>query len=156
MDDFTIATSKLHGNGVFANRAFGKGHVLIKLDGKIMTGEEASKLSIEQFNNLLQIDNNKYLDLSNKTHFFLNHSCSPNAYIRVISNFAFILSLIPINIGDEITYEYSLVSTANKTILNCNCNNYGCRKIISGYSSLPASIQEKYLSFGVVPSFVKQ
>lgn len=156
MEDFTIKHSKLGGNGLFAEKAFGKNTVLMRLDGVRLTKKEAFEKTGQDGDNLLQIGEDLYLDFTGKSHLFLNHSCSPNAFVKVYVNVAFLMSAIPINKGDEIVIDYSLTSLESKDEWNmpCNCKQYGCRKTISGWNSLSEEKQKRYKELGMAQSFV--
>jgi len=155
MKDFIIKHSKLGGNGLFSERSFGKNTVLMRLDGEKLTGKQVSALSMQSANNVLQIGNDLYLDFSGKNHLFINHSCSPNTYIKTMVNTAFLFSAIPINIGDELCFDYSVSSLEDNKISSCNCGSYGCRKIIGSWASLPEAKKARYLELKIVPDFIK-
>lgn len=156
MEDFTIKHSKLGGNGLFANKNFPKNFVLMRLDGVKLTYKQALRMPSQDSDNLLQIGKDLYLDFSGKSHIFINHNCSPNTFVKVYANIAFLLSAIPINANDELTLDYSLTSleSPDEWSMKCNCKNYGCRKIISGWSTLPEDKKKRYMELGMVQSFV--
>src|ERR1700744_1613864 len=108
MAEFLIKPSKLGGNGLFAVKSFGKGSVLMRLDGVKLSGEDLMKLSPKEESDAFQIGKDLFLDLRGKSHFFINHSCTPNCYIKVLTNTAFLMSAIPIAAGSELTIDYAL------------------------------------------------
>ena len=104
----------------------------------------------------MQIGEDLYLDFTGKAHLFLNHSCSPNSFVKVYVNVAFLISAIPINKDDEIVIDYSLTSLENSDewAMTCNCGSWGCRKQISGWNSIPEDKQKRYIALGMAQSFV--
>ena len=156
MEDFIIKHSPLGGNGLFATKTFPKNTVLMRLDGIKLTRKEAFDMPGSNGDNLLQIGEDLYLDFTGKSHLFINHSCSPNSFVKVYVNTGFLMSAIPINKGDEILIDYSLTSleTPNEWQMQCNCGVYGCRKVVSGWESLPEEKQKRYKELGMAQSFV--
>ena len=57
---------------------------------------------------------------------FINHSCTPNSYARVVKgNHIAIYSKRFIEAGEEITYDYKFPVEDNK--IPCFCNAPNCR-----------------------------
>ena len=152
--EFVIKPSKLGGNGLFAVKAFPKGSVLMRLDGVKINGDEAGKLPDNDRKNLLQIGTDLFLDLRGRSHFFINHSCSPNCYVKVLVGTAFLMSAIPIGAGSEILIDASLTNLSLGDLTECRCGSFGCRKTISTFQSLPEKTRNRYIELGMVPKFV--
>jgi SET domain-containing protein len=167
MEKFIIEESKLGGKGVFAKEKINRGELIKNLSGEIITEQQfLERLSSgsEAYNDPFQIDvgendegegmlDRKYIDLDELSRTF-NHSCDPNAGIRNISD---LVAIRNIEVGEEITYDYS--TTVSKTELEfsmpCNCGSNKCRKIISSVSSIPEEQLKEYKDNNVLPNYIK-
>lgn len=123
--DLIIKESKISGKGVFANKQFRAGEVVIKWD-------ISNQLTKEQVKNLKGKDR-KYLAFLNDKIIlqkspakYVNHSCNPNTAIKNFSDVA----IRDIKKGEEITSDYSNDLEINEKIV-CNCGSLNCKKIIS-------------------------
>lgn len=152
MTHFLIKDTKNKNKGLFSMKSFGKNDILFRFDGISITTNVPAVVD-ERF---LQIGTNLYLNINDHMGVFCNHSCNPNSYIKISVNTAFLLALRPIAFGEEITYDYSLTSTetADTWSMECNCAIFGCRKLITGFSSLPEKQQKEYIAAGMVPKYV--
>lgn len=156
MNDFIIKNSNIKGQGLFVSRDFGKNDILMRFDGVKILRENIEDFSSPITTCYLQIGTNLYLNIENTNAYFINHSCNPNCYIKIIANTAFLLASIPIANGAELTYDYSLTSTENTDTwsMNCNCSKFGCRKIITGFNSINDTKQKEYIDAGRIPKYV--
>jgi SET domain-containing protein len=152
--EFLIKDSQGRGKGFFTVDSIGANEILFKFEGKNIHADEASKLPNND--RLLQIGPQLYVDCG--THFgaFTNHDCNPNCYIKIAVNTAFLLSLRPINAGDELFFDYSLTSTEtlDTWTMKCNCHPFSCRKLISGFYTIPETQRKKLIAAGMVPGYV--
>ncbi len=75
----------------------------------------------------------------------INHSCRPNVYVRTEGRVRQVVALRGIEIGDEITYDYSINGYGN-TVWRCSCGSLRCRKDVhSDFFHLPVAVQLEYL-----------
>jgi len=80
---------------------------------------------------LFRIDDDSIIDATKKGNLarFINHSCEPNCYARVITlsgeKKIVIYAKRDINIGEEITYDYKFPIEENK--IPCFCGAPRCR-----------------------------
>lgn len=153
-DNFVIKPSPIHGNGLFATRAFDAGITLFSLEGQKLSSADAAVLSPKQRDNLIQIGNDLFLNLEGGHSFFLNHSCRPNTYIKVVVGTAFACSIIPIKVGDEITIHYSLLAPQGKELMECRCGiSFGCNGLVGGFDDLDGKVKADMGKF--LPAFRK-
>jgi uncharacterized protein len=121
--------SKLHGWGVFATERIPKNKRIIHYAGEKITHKESVKREAEYLKNgriwcfLLNsrwvIDGNYGGNLSR----FVNHSCTPNCYARIVDDVIWICASKTIEPGTELTYNYQ---TDGEKSIDCNCRP-GCR-----------------------------
>ncbi|XP_010787146.1 histone-lysine N-methyltransferase 2B-like, partial [Notothenia coriiceps] len=66
---------------------------------------------------------------------FINHSCEPNCYSRVINvdgrKHIVIFALRKIHRGEELTYDYKFPIEDEKSKLHCNCSTRRCRRFLN-------------------------
>lgn len=66
---------------------------------------------------------------------FINHSCEPNCYSRVINvegqKHIVIFALRKIYRGEELTYDYKFPIEDASSKLNCNCGAKRCRRFLN-------------------------
>jgi hypothetical protein len=156
MDNYIIKNSVGKGNGVFSTVNLPANHTIFEFVGKVILRENIPDFSGNIATNYLQIGPTQYLDLAGTTPFFLNHGCLSNCYVKILVNRAFLVSLRPIVIGEELTFDYSLTSTEDSSTwsMKCACSLFKCRKLITGFSSIPKEQQQKYIASGMVPNYV--
>jgi len=158
MDHYIIKNSNQKGNGVFSVVNLPANHTIFEFVGKVILRQDIPDFTGNVAANYLQIGPTQYLDLGKTTPFFLNHACLPNCCVKILVNRAFLVSIQPIAIGDELTYDYSTTSTEDATtwLMACKCGagQFNCRKTITGFSSIPKSQQQKYIANGMVPNYV--
>jgi len=149
---FLIKNSK-HGQGLFTTIPFPANEILFRFEGKSISKEVATKHPNNS--KLLQISADKYLDLGFHYSVFANHSCNPNCYVKTSINTAFLISLRPIKTGDELFFDYSITSTDTLDTwqMNCKCDKFACRRVISGFDTLPKDKQKKLIELGIVPTY---
>jgi uncharacterized protein len=116
-----ISNSTIHGKGIFANKDFSKGEVVLRWDScsKIISDKEYSKLSEGQ--KRMVFDGSLYFSPSQ----FMNHSCKAN--VKNIESYD--TALRDIKEGEEITCNY-IEENVPFITLNCNCGSKDCRKVL--------------------------
>ena len=66
---------------------------------------------------------------------FINHSCEPNCYSRVINvdgrKHIVIFALRKIYRGEELTYDYKFPIEDDDNKLHCNCGARRCRRFLN-------------------------
>lgn len=158
MDNYIIKNSVGKGNGVFSTVNLPANHTIFEFVGKVILRENIPDFSGNIATNYLQIGPTQYLDLAGTTPFFLNHGCLSNCYVKILVNRAFLVSIRPISIGEELTYDYSTTSTETTDTwsMTCKCaaGQFNCRKTITGFSSIPTKQQQIYIASGMVPNYV--
>lgn len=123
-NNILIHDSAIEGKGVFANRDFKKGEVIIKwAKGHIISQEEFEQLPKEE-KKYVSYFKGKYR-INQPPERYVNHSCDPNTYVE---NNADVASR-DIKKGEEITSDYTKEGVPHFD-LKCNCGSKYCRKVI--------------------------
>ena len=124
----TVRDSPIHGRGCFATVPFAKRRKIAEYTGERITNAEAERrasrrpvLRISGLDDRWSIDGARG---GNGTH-YINHSCSPNAFMQTVRGHLLVLALRDIAPGEEITVDY--VSTYHSDRKRCTCNAPNCR-----------------------------
>ncbi|MFC2135656.1 SET domain-containing protein [Bacteroidota bacterium] len=125
MNDIVIKKSKINGLGVFANRDFNKGEIVLKWDtSHILTKEQVAELSENEKKYTLTYEKGKFL-LLHPPERFVNHSCDANTAVENYCDAA----IKKIKKGEEITSDYTKYDEFSFNII-CNCGSKNCRGIV--------------------------
>ena len=125
MKDLIVKKSKIHGKGVFANRDFKKGEVVVKYNLKPLTKKEFENLP-EKEKHFTDFDKGKYW-LFQIPERFVNHSCEPNTNPNQVKRCD--VPIRKIKKGVEITTHYRKNNIQGLN-MRCNCGSKNCKKII--------------------------
>lgn len=156
-ENFIIKDSPGKGRGLFSTTDIEKNQIIFKFKGINLLKKDIPDFSGPVASCHIQIGSELYLDLRGDPSYFINHSCTPNVCIKVSINTAFAMALIPIKAGEELFFDYSTTSTETPDTwsLECGCSIYGCRKLITGFNSVPMDKQKEYLAAGMIPKYVQ-
>jgi len=135
-----VRESGIHGTGVYAAHAIHKGTFIIEYAGEKISTDEGDKRSEENPNLTYIFSINKELDIDGNVNGnesrYINHSCDPNAEIRIIGDKIEIFALKDIDEGEEITYDYEMDAD---NVIPCACQKTACR----GYMNDPDILKKK-------------
>lgn len=147
-DPVMVADSSI-GRGLFADRSFESGDLILNLGGPRYDRTHPIH-GTELGANLLQTGPRTYI-LLNPPGVFANHSCHPNAGVAHNRR---LVAIQPISRGAEIRFDYSTTMDEDFWTLNCCCGEMNCRGVITDFKDLPPAIQKTYLELGVVQRFI--
>lgn len=122
--DVSVKESKIEGKGVFAERDFKKGEVVLKWDTKnLLTEDEVAKMPPDE-RSYVSYFKGKYI-LMQEPERYVNHACEANTYAKDFADVA----LRDIKKGEEITADYTDEHLPGVGI-QCKCGSVSCRGII--------------------------
>ncbi len=136
------------GTGIFAARNITKDEIITEFKGPKVIIEQTEDIPKEVMDHLLNVSANEYIIVRNPAA-RTNHSCDPNAGIK---RDVFLVAMRDIKKDEEITFDYSTVTTDNWT-LECQCGSPSCRNIIGNYKDLPEELKKKYNQY--TPDWIK-
>lgn len=162
MKSYIIKKSKIHGDGLFANKNFKKRDLILSID---LSNFPA--YSLEEWKNIPGDSNHmdyvgrgKYV-ITYHPYSYINHSCDPNIIVKhlSISKSEFYASK-DIKKGEQLTYDYGVNAMdqidKGSWKVKCNCGSTNCRKILSScFLKQPLKIQKKYYNY-LPPSIKKK
>ncbi len=126
MKDIVIKKSKIHGKGVFANKNFKKGEIILKWKPKVLKKQEIEKLSDKEKRCLYRNSNRDYF-LMQAPEKYINHSCNANTEAKNQCDVA----IRDIRKGEEITSDYSDYNKKDSSVgFECKCSDKNCKKTI--------------------------
>jgi uncharacterized protein len=127
----SIRNSAIQGKGCFSVAQFRRGRKIAEYTGEKITTAEARRRAGRRKLRICAINNRWSLDGSrsgNGTH-YINHSCEPNAYMKILYDHILFIALRDINPGEEITIDYESTLHSNKK--RCTCGAPSCRRTIN-------------------------
>ena len=141
-------------NGVFSKVAIQKGDHIIDFCGKILDKQELpDSIESPEEDRFVQISKYKFLGPSGKFDDFINHSCNPNSGLHINNNQVALIAIKDIKKDEEITWDYSTTMFDDNWIMKCACDSANCRGVIKEFKFLPAELKQRYMAFGVVPTY---
>jgi SET domain-containing protein len=126
-----VGRSSIHGKGLFTRSAIGARRKLGELGGELISQREARRraraadcIVIVEFNDKTAIDASD----SKSPCRYINHSCSPNSFIRIFRKRVEFYTLRLLSPGEEITCNYG--ETHHNGTLKCRCSSTTCKGYI--------------------------
>ncbi|CAH2318302.1 histone-lysine N-methyltransferase 2B [Pelobates cultripes] len=137
-----VYRSEIHGRGLFCKRNIDAGEMVIEYSGNVIRAVLTDKR--EKFYDskgigcyMFRIDDFDVVDatMHGNAARFINHSCEPNCYSRVIhvegQKHIVIFALRSIYRGEELTYDYKFPIEDANNKLPCNCGAKKCRRFLN-------------------------
>ncbi|XP_051926032.1 histone-lysine N-methyltransferase 2B [Hippocampus zosterae] len=134
--------SLIHGRGLFCKRNIEAGEMVIEYSGAVIRSVLTDKR--EKYYDgkgigcyMFRIDDFDVVDatMQGNAARFINHSCEPNCYSRVINvdgrKHIVIFALRKIYRGEELTYDYKFPIEDDESKLRCNCGARRCRRYLN-------------------------
>ncbi|XP_033831688.1 histone-lysine N-methyltransferase 2B [Periophthalmus magnuspinnatus] len=137
-----VYRSAIHGRGLFCKRNIEAGEMVIEYAGAVIRAVLTDKR--EKYYDskgigcyMFRIDDFDVVDatMQGNAARFINHSCEPNCYSRVINvdgrKHIVIFALRKIYRGEELTYDYKFPIEDEDSKLHCNCGARRCRRFLN-------------------------
>lgn len=128
MSSFDVKPSSIDGKGVFARDGLRARRKIGELTGTLITQQEARRramharrIAIVEFDDGIALDATK-----DKCFRYVNHSCTPNTYMRRIGHRVEFYTLRGIEPGEELTCDYG--ESHHEGTLPCRCGSVRCRQ----------------------------
>jgi SET domain-containing protein len=153
--DVEVRPSPIHGLGLFARRTFSTGEAILARDERPVTAERPLNAGLGEFDHhcdWLEGGRQVYLGVPER---YINHSCAPNAFLRIRDGVSTVVALRPIRPRDEIVLHYG-VNLSGGLPWRCDCHAEACLGVLPGsFFSLPEDVQLE-LSPLLAPWFVTE
>ena len=136
------------GRGVFAAVAIASGTEILNYVGPPLRYAQTTPQTLA-----LQIGPDLYIGESGQPDDFVNHSCDPNAGLRIDGSDVCLIAIRDIEPGEQITFDYSTTMDEDDFEFDCLCGSPRCRGRIRDFKHLPTADKQRYARLGVVPEY---
>lgn len=140
-----------HGRGVFTEEPIPAGAKIIRFTGPFLRYSQTSATTFA-----LQIGPDLYIGASGGLDDYINHSCEPNAGLRIDGTTVDLHAIRDIAAGEEITFDYSTTLDEDDFTMACLCGSPSCRKLIGDGKLLPRAVWQRYVELGIIPEYVRR
>jgi SET domain-containing protein len=123
-----VRRSRIDGRGCFATRAFRRLGKVAELAGERISQREAERrIRGKRRIRICDVDERTAIDAGRggDATAFINHSCEPNLFMRVLHGHVLFFALRDIAAGEELTLDYVLTPHSDRT--RCRCGSPRCR-----------------------------
>jgi hypothetical protein len=123
-----VGPSKIDGRGLFALSSIKAGRIIGHLTGELISLREARRPAKGRHRIcIVEFDHRAAIDASHGGNElrYMNHSCSPNAGMRITGKTVLFYALSNVNRGDELTCDYG--DTHHDGRRECQCGSGKCR-----------------------------
>ncbi|XP_068215279.1 histone-lysine N-methyltransferase 2A-like [Palaemon carinicauda] len=135
-----VFRSCIHGRGLFCKRDIDSGEMVIEYAGQVIRSSMCDMREKDYESKgigcyMFRIDDDTVIDatMHGNAARFINHSCDPNCYSRVVDilgkKHIIIFALRRIMRGEELTYDYKFPIEDDK--IPCTCGTRRCRKYLN-------------------------
>jgi hypothetical protein len=144
------------GKGVFTDGPIPAGGHIIRFTGPFLSYAETTPWTYA-----LQCGADLYIGASGSFDDYINHSCEPNAGVRVEGDVrrpeslrVSLYAVRNIAAGEEVVFDYSTVMAEDDFEFDCRCGSPACRGRIRDGKHLSDAVWARYLAMGIVPAYV--
>lgn len=126
-----VRASKIEGQGLFTKISLRRRQKIGEFTGERITWREGRKRAkIQKWIAIVEVNDGISIDAAHEINGFrfINHSCDPNTFMRVIGERAEFYTLRQIKAGTELTVDY--YPSHHDGTLPCSCKSPNCRQYI--------------------------
>jgi SET domain-containing protein len=144
-----IVKTGVAGRGVFALQRIAAGEEFLRYTGPKLTYVQTTPQTLA-----VQVGPDVYLGASGGFDDFVNHSCHPNAGLRIVNpDDVTMIALRDIEPGEEIYFDYSTTMDEDDFEMTCRCGHLNCRGLVRDFKHLPGELKRQYDQLGIVPAY---
>ena len=143
-----IVKEGISGHGVFSEESIKSGATILHFTGPLLRYQQTTPQTLA-----VQIGPDLYLGASGGMDDYVNHSCDPNAGLRIDGLNVELIALRDIAAGEEICFDYSTTMNEDDFEMRCRCASPSCRKLIRDFKHLPSELKRRYANLGVAPAY---
>ncbi len=141
---YEIRQSAIAGNGLFARKAIGRGEIVLQTRAKVVHRQIESSTESSEIINWIGIDKDIWMITDDTPLRYINHSCEPNSAMASAKT---LVALRQIEMGEEITMDYSMSDADPLWSISCNCGSKNCRKLISSIHTIDPQVFKNHFPF---------
>jgi hypothetical protein len=139
-----------HGRGVFTDAPIAAGTKIMSFTGPMLRYADTTPQTYA-----LQIGPDLYIGASGGLDDIFNHSCEPNAGIRIDGTRVDLYAIRDIAPGEEVCFDYSTTLDEDDFTMPCQCGTPSCRKTIRDGKYLPEATWQRYIALDILPDYVR-
>jgi len=124
--------------GVYSLRDIKKGEIIFSIEGKIVFVPSKYSIQVEITSHIEPFSKDIQDNLSHWQ--FLNHSCSPNAFINIEKST--LVAFKNISVGEEVRFNYNATEYEMSSPFQCKCGSEKCYGEIKGFKYLSEADQK--------------
>lgn len=134
------------GRGLFATAPIAAGEVVTGFGGQVMTSVDFGALPVDHQIHSLQIAEDLFMVCppTSESADYFNHSCAPNLGIM---GSIMLVAMVPIDEGDELTFDYAMCDADDYDEFECHCEAPGCRRKVTGNDWMLPELQGRYAGY---------
>jgi hypothetical protein len=141
-------------HGVISKRSFGQETVLFTIRGRVSARRTKYTFQCGPSEHIDPVDPEGNPGFGQYT----NHSCTPNAYVKLVARDGEtsieVVTLTHIEIGDEVTIDYSAMEFEIANPVRCACGARTCRGRIVGFRELDEAVKRRHERTGMIPGYL--
>ncbi len=126
-----VRPSPIEGLGLFIKVSLRARQKIGEYEGELISQREGRRRAKTQPKiAVVEVNNNKAIDGEKQAggFRFINHSCSPNTFMRIIGQRAEFYALRSLKAGTELTLDYK--DSHHNGRLPCSCQSPSCRQFL--------------------------
>jgi hypothetical protein len=140
-----VRPSPIHGEGLFAKRAIGRGEIVAVKGGHVLTRQEWAALEPVMGAAEIQISEELFIAPVDPAQregamLYTNHSCDSNCAIQ---GQILLIAMRDIAPGEELTVDWATTDDGSHE-MRCACGSMHCRGTVTGKDWMKRELQEKY------------
>lgn len=144
------------GKAVFAASPFAEGDTLLEFTGRRFRVDQIPSLMRGSEDRFVQVTPDHYMGPSGRLDDLVNHSCMPNAGLRFTEQGVFLVAVRAIEMGEEVSWDYSTTLKESNWHMICQCRTPECRRVIGNFDSLDADRQEFFRARNLVAPYLRR
>ena len=140
-----VRASPIHGWGLFASHAIGRGGIVAVKGGHVLTRGAWAEIERELGPAEIQISEDLVIAPASAEErhgamLHSNHSCEPNVALQGQIVLVAMRDIAP---GEELTHDWATTDDGDYEV-ECRCGSPRCRRVITGKDWRKPELQEKY------------
>lgn len=146
--DIEVAPSPIEGQGLFARAPILVGAPVVRLGGRLVSGQELLQLIAEAkrpggvyVDTIVVADDLHLVIAPGQPIHYGNHSCDPNLWW---SGPYTLVARRPIEAGEEVTNDYAASTDADDFTMACSCRSPLCRGRVTGGDWRRRDLRQRY------------
>jgi uncharacterized protein len=140
--------------GVFTKKTFKKGETIFSVRGPVLKTATRYSFSLDIDRHIDPVREDGEFDFGH----YLNHSCDPNTFVRIVdeqaSSYIDIVARRELAENEELNFDYASLEYDTIAQVVCECGARLCRGRIHGFRELSEATKTEYEHEGMIPAYL--